>query len=204
MALVSTLSWCGLAVATHGVALAFLLAFAATFLYAESALIAHLKGTAVKITHRQFPDLMARTEAACRRLGVRVPDAYLLQGEGLLRGDAARYSSRRFIVLRSELIDALEAEPDAINFYIGHELGQIRNRHRRWSALFMPAAIIPLLGAAYCRARIYSCDRHGFHACDHAGSAQIGLAALAAGTRRWRGLSVADYTGQARASCGFW
>lgn len=205
MALISALLWCGLTVASQGVALAFLLAFVAVFFYAQSALIAYLKGTAVKITHQQFPDLMARIETACRRLGApQVPDAYLLQGEGLFYSYAARYSSRRFIVLRSELIDALEAEPDAINFYIGHELGNIKSRQRRWAALFMPASIIPLLGAAYCRARIYSCDRHGFHACDNLCSAQIGLAALAAGTRRWRGMSVAHYAGQARASSGFW
>jgi hypothetical protein len=127
-----------------------------------------------------------------------------LQGDGLLHSYATRYSSRRFIVLRSELIDALESEPDAINFYIGHELGHIKNRHKRWSALFMPASIIPLLGAAYCRARIYSCDRHGFHACDKLGSAQIGLAALAAGARRGRSLSVVHYAQQAQASSDFW
>eukprot|EP01032_Pedospumella_encystans_P022660 gene22660-25669_t len=48
------------------------------------------------------------------------------------------------------------------------------------------------------------CDRHGLHACDDLRSAQSGLAALAAGGRRWRQLNLDDYAAQARQACGFW
>ncbi|WP_296002578.1 M48 family metallopeptidase [Rugamonas sp.] len=205
MLIMSVLAWSALAAITGGLALAVLLLLMGVYAYAQSAFVAHLQGTGVNITHQQFPDLMARIDTACRRLGVEVaPPAYLLQGDSLFSRTATRFPGRQFIVLRSELIDALETQPDAINFYIGHEVGRIKQRYLRWSALFLPASVIPLLGAAYCRARIYSCDRHGFHACDHLDGAQIGLAALAAGGRRWRGLSAAEYARQARGASGFW
>jgi hypothetical protein len=141
----------------------------------------------------------------CERLGLEVvPEAYLLQMGGAFNAFATRFLGNNFIVLYSDVVDALEERPDAINFYIGHEIGHIKRNHLRWSALLAPAAFLPLLGAAYARAREYTCDRHGFHACDDLKSAQVGLAALAAGGKRWRQMSVSTYTAQAQQSGGFW
>ncbi|MBA5637462.1 M48 family metalloprotease [Duganella sp. LX20W] len=205
MLAISLLIWLGLIVGTVGVALVYLLLFFVAYCFAQSALISYLKGTAVKITWQQFPDLKERIDQSCQRLGLEhVPDAYLLQMGGVFNAFATRFLGTNFIVLYSDVVDALEAKPDAINFYIGHELGHIKRNHLRWAALLMPASIIPLLGAAYARAREYTCDRHGFHACDDLKSAQLGLAALAAGGKRWRQMNVAHYSAQAEESSGFW
>jgi len=201
----SLLIWAALVIGTVGMALVYLLLFFISYCFAQSALVSYLKGTAVQITPAQFPDLHQRIEACCQRLGLeRVPEAYLLQMGGAFNAFATRFLGNNFIVLYSDVVDALEERPDAINFYIGHEIGHIKRNHLRWTALLAPAAFLPLLGAAYARAREYTCDRHGFHACDDLKSAQVGLAALAAGGKRWRQLSVSNYTAQAQQSGGFW
>jgi len=176
-----------------------------TFVFIRSALGAWVKGTAVKITYQQFPDLRARVDVCCERLGLLDnPCAYLLQPRGGLDALAARILSDRFIILDSAIVEALEDKPNAINFYIGHEIGHIKLRHMRWASLLMPSAVLPLLGAAYSRAREYTCDRHGFLACDDLHSAEQGLAVLAACGRRRQQLSLTAYAGQARESAGFW
>ncbi|CAN7253441.1 M48 family metalloprotease [Duganella sp. LjRoot269] len=202
---VSVLIWAGLLLGTMGMALVWLLLFFIAWCFAQSALVSYLRGTAVRITPQQFPDLQQRIVTCCQRLGLeQAPEAYLLQMGGLFNAFATRFLGNHYIVLYSDVVDALEDKPDAINFYIGHEIGHIKRNHLRWSALLAPASLVPLLGAAYARAREYTCDRHGFHACDDLKSAQVGLAALAAGGKRWRQLSTAGYAAQARESSGFW
>jgi Zn-dependent protease with chaperone function len=201
----SVLLWLTLLVATVGMALVYLLLLFVAYCFAQSALLSYLKGTAVEITAEQLPDLHQRVVASCQRLDVApVPQAYLLQMGGVLNAFATRFLGRDFIVLSAAVVDALDEQGDAINFYIGHELGHIRRKHLTWSVLLAPAACLPLLGPAYARAREYTCDRHGFHACDDLHSAQAGLAALAAGGKRWRQLNSASYAAQARQSSGFW
>jgi Zn-dependent protease with chaperone function len=205
MLVLSLLIWALLLVGTVGMALVYLLLFFIGYCFAQSALVSYLRGTAVQITPAQFPDLYQRIEVCCERLGLAVvPEAYLLQMGGAFNAFATRFLGNNFIVLYSDVVDALEERPDAINFYIGHEIGHIKRNHLRWSALLAPAAFLPLLGAAYARAREYTCDRYGFHACDDLKSAQVGLAALAAGGKRWRQMSVSTYTAQAHQSSGFW
>lgn len=205
MLVLSLLLWSALLVGTAGMVALYILLFFVSYCFAQSALVSYLKGTAVKITAQQFPDLKARIDACCARLDIeQAPDAYLLQMGGVFNAFATRFFGQHFIVLYSDVVDALEEKPDAINFYIGHELGHIKRKHLRWATLLAPAAALPLLGAAYARAREYTCDRHGFHACDDLASAQLGLAALAAGGKRWRDMSIGDYVAQARASSGFW
>lgn len=204
MLVFSSLAWTGLLIGATGGVLLYLAVISLLYYLAQSALLSYLRGTAVRITYQQFPDLKARIDICCERLGLEeMPDAYLLPAGGALRAGAVRCLGRRCIVLPAELVDALEERPDAINFHIGHEIARIKRRHWRWSALLMPGALAPLLGAAYARARAYTCDRHGFHACDDLDSAQLGLATLAAG-RRWRQLSASSYAAQGGDAAGFW
>lgn len=205
MLAVSLLAWAALLVGTQGKALAYVALFYVSYRCAQSALVSRLRGTGVRITAQQFPDLYQRIATCCERLELApVPEAYLLHLGGGCSTFATRFLGKPFIVLYSHVVDALDDRPDAINFYIGHEIGHIQRQHRRWAALLAPAALTPLLGAAYARAREYTCDRHGFHACDELGSAQAGLAVLAAGGQRWRDLHTADYAAQARRTSGFW
>ena len=210
MLAVSLLLWslllCGaLLIGATGLALLYVAALSLAWCGAQSALAARLRGTGVRITPQQFPDLHRRLEACCERLEIdTLPEAYLVHPGASLNPVAACFLGQNIIVLSSATVDALDDRPDAINFHIGHAIGRLRRHHLRWAVLLAPAALLPLLGAAYARAREYTCDRYGFHACDELASAQAGLAALAAGNRRWRQLDGAEYAAQARLGGGFW
>jgi Zn-dependent protease with chaperone function/type II secretory pathway pseudopilin PulG len=202
---ISVLFWLLLIVGTIGMALLYLLLFFVAYLFAQSALVSYLKGTGVRITEQQFPDLHQRLTACAAKLGMRqVPEAYLLHGNGAFNAFATRFLGRDFVVLFSDVVDALDDRPGALNFYIGHELGHLSRRHLLWGPVLFPAGILPLLGAAYSRAREYTCDRHGLACCDDPQDARMALAALAAGGKRWKTMSDDAYVGQSRASSGFW
>lgn len=202
---ISLLIWITLIVVTLGAALVYILLFFIFYLFAHSALISHIKGTAVRITYAQYPDLDARINASCERLGLtRRPEAYLLHGDGMFNAFATRFLGRDFLVLLSDVVDALEDEPDSVNFYIGHELGHIVRRHLSWGPVLAPSSILPLLGAAYRRAQEYTCDLHGAACCPHPNAAARALMALAAGHRRWKSADLATYGLQVAETGGFW
>jgi Zn-dependent protease with chaperone function/type II secretory pathway pseudopilin PulG len=203
--LLSLILWLALIVGTFGVALIYLLLGSVAYLFVHSAFISYLRGTGSRITPEQFPDLQQRVAQCCKTLGMgTVPDAYLLHANGAFNALATRFLGRNFIVLYSDIVDALESEPDALNFYIGHELGHIRRNHLRWGWVLFPASVLPLLGAAYSRAREYTCDLHGLACCSSPEVAARGLGALAAGGRRWRSMDLGKYAGQSASTSGFW
>lgn len=205
MLALSVLGWILIVLGTVGMALLYAALFFLGYCFAQSALISYLKGNAVRITEDQFPDLKQQISACCRKLGLdEEPDAYLLQMGGVLNAFATRFFGRNFLVLYSEVVDGLADNPDALNFYIGHEIGHIKRKHMTWHTVLMPASLLPLVGAAYSRAREYTCDRHGVAACDDAVNAEYGLAVLAAGGKRWRTMNNTSFIGQSRESDGFW
>ena len=205
MLVLSVLVWAALLLGTKGLVLVYALFGFLLYCFAQSALISYIKGTGVRITEEQFPDLKQQIAACCRKLDVdKEPEAYLLQMGGALNAFATRFFGRDFLVLYSEVVDGLAHNPDALNFYIGHELGHIRRKHLRWSTVLMPASVLPLVGAAYSRAREYTCDRHGLAACDNPLNAEHGLAVLAAGGKRARTMNLDAYAGQAGQTEGFW
>lgn len=204
-AVISAIVWIALLVGTVGVMLMYLLFFFIGYLFAQSGLIAYLKGTAVRISPEQFPDLQQRLEHCASRLGLAdVPEAYLLHANGAFNAFATKFLSRHYVVLFSDVVDALDDNPNALNFYIGHELGHIKRKHLTWGPVLWPASMIPLLGAAYARACEYTCDRHGLACCDDPADARLGLAALAAGGRRWKSMNQISYMKQVKESSGFW
>ncbi|MET0857382.1 MAG: M48 family metalloprotease [Telluria sp.] len=205
MLALSVVLWIALVIGTVGLALVYGLLFFLAYCFAQSALISHIKGTGVQITEQQCPDLHRQVAACCEKLGQsQQPDAYLMQMGGAFNAFATRFFGRDFLVLYSDVVDALADNPDALNFYIGHEIGHIKRKHLKWSTVLLPASILPLIGAAYSRAREYTCDRHGLAACDSAVNAEFGMAALAAGGKRWRTISKTAYIGQSQHTDSFW
>lgn len=200
------LIWLGLIVGTFGTALIGLALGFVVYLFAQSTLIAHIKGNGVELSEAQFPDLYAQFAACCDRLEMKTrPQAYILNGNGGLNAFATKFLGARFVVLMSDVVDAMDKHADGVRFYIGHELGHLRMKHLgilhilRWPALWLP-----LLGAAYSRARESTCDRHGLACSGSPEGAARALAALSAGAERWEKLSVTDYLRQANHSSGFW
>jgi Zn-dependent protease with chaperone function/type II secretory pathway pseudopilin PulG len=175
------------------------------YLITHSAYVAYLRGTGARVGKGQFPDLNDKIEAACRKLGMaKPPDVYLLNSNGVLNAMASRFLFRNFLVLYSDIVNALDDRPDAVSFYIGHELGHIARGHLVWGPYLAPGKCFPLVGFAYRRAQEYSCDLHGLACCEGLEDAQRALVVLAAGKRRWKSLNLAAYGEQALMTRGFW
>jgi Zn-dependent protease with chaperone function len=196
--------WLVLLVGTFGLALVYALMFFVFYLFAQSGLIAYIKGNAVRITPQQYPDLHQRLAASCQRFGMDIPETYLLHGNGVFNAFATRFLGRSFLVLYSDVVDALEGRPGALNFYLGHELGHVHRGHLSWRPALLPASFLPLLGPAYHRACETTCDNYGAACCDDLEDGVRGLSALAAGGRRWQDLNLSEYLQQARETSGFW
>lgn len=199
------IGWVIITVASFGIILAYVLLGAIAYLFAQSAWVVHLRGTAVQISPSQYPDLYARFEVCCQKLGItQMPEAYVLNGNGGFNAFAARFLGRNFVVLYSDVVDALKSDPEGINFYIGHELGHIRLKHLTGHFWRMPILWLPLLGAAYSRAQEYACDIHGRACCDSAETAGRALIVLGAGAQRWKDTDLNTYANQVNANLGFW
>jgi Zn-dependent protease with chaperone function/Tfp pilus assembly major pilin PilA len=197
--------WLALIVGTVGMALAFIGIAALAFLFAHSALIAHMKGNGVELSAQQFPDLYAQFVECCKRLDIaQTPKAYILNGNGVLNAFATKFLRDRYVVLTSDIVDAMQGNSEGLRFYMGHELGHLRMKHISKALLRWPVLWLPLLGAAYSRARESTCDRHGLACSGSGGAAVLALSVLAAGRARWRTLNVAHYMRQTEHSRGFW
>jgi hypothetical protein len=156
-----------------------------------------LKGHAVEIGPDQHPDLHARVRACTKRLGfAEIPAAFLFQKPHHTLSHSLRYWGRDYLGLNGELVGALTEHQGAIDFFIGYELGRLHDPDRSWRWLLLPGRVLPLLGPAYARAKIYSYDRHGIGACRNRVDAGLALALVASGSRRWKSLSLAHYAQQ--------
>ena len=203
-AVLAGLFWLAIIVGTLGVALLYVGIFFLFGIFAQAGFITYMKGNGVLVSAEQFPDIHAQLLACCEKVGVdEVPDTYLLRTD-FFNALATRFLRRHYIVLFTDVVDALQDEPDALNFYLGHELGHIHRKHIRWGWFLAPALLLPVLGFAYRRAEEYTCDRYGNACCTTDDGAVAALAAIVAGDTRWKQLNVPAYLQQADTTGGFW
>jgi len=199
------LAWIALIIGTVGVVLVVLGVLWLLYLFVHSAVIAHLKGNAVQISQAQFPDVYAQFVECCRRLRMDTPpEAYILNGNGMLNAFATKFLRTQYVVLTSDVVDAMHGNPDGLRFYMGHELGHLRMKHASKQLIRWPVLWLPLLGAAYSRARESTCDRHGLSCSGSTEAAVRAIAVLSVGRARWRTLNVASYVRQTEHARGFW
>src|SRR5215207_9726361 len=166
---------------------------------------AGIRGSAVRLSRRQFPDIYAVKDDFARRLDLRRdPEIYLMSGNGVLNAFAASTIGYDFIVIHSELFsNTYEKNKDALAFIIGHELGHLRLGHTRLWYQLSTAYVdrVPLLGDFLSRAREYSCDRHRAHV---APQGEEGLVLLAAGRYVYKQVDTDELLEQAQQSRRFW
>ncbi len=201
---ISAIAWLVLIGVTFGIALLYLLLGFLVYLFAQSAFISYLKGTGVKVTETQYPDLHARLVKCCGKVGQeKLPELYLLRTD-FFNALATRFLRRDFVVLFTDVVDALEDKPNALDFYIGHEVGHIHRKHLVWGWFLFPALMLPLLGTAYRRAEEYTCDRYGTACCDSEEDVCAAIATIAAGDTRWKTINTDAYLSQVAETKGFW
>ena len=203
-AVFSAICWMMLIAGTLGLALLYIGIGVMVYLFAHSALISYIKGSGALISMDQYPELHKTVLACSEKIGMTsVPEVYLLHGDGIFNAFATRFLGRNFVVLYSDIVDALADNPGAVKFYVGHELGHINQGHLKWMSFLLPARLIPFLGAAYSRAREYTCDRYGFTCCDNANDSVRALAVLTVGGAHASRLNTARYIEQTKTTSGF-
>ncbi|MCA2211465.1 M48 family metallopeptidase [Jidongwangia harbinensis] len=166
---------------------------------------ASIRGTAVELSPRQYPELYRTADEFAQRLGLRRrPQIYLGNGNGALNAFAAQATGHDYVVLSNELfVNLYHGNRDGLRFILGHELGHIRLHHvSLWYQLAVAySERIPLLGPALSRLREYSCDRHGAHL---APLGMTGLVLLASGRHTEHVVDVDELVRQGRSLHGFW
>jgi len=203
-AVVAAIVWLALFLGTFGILLVYLVLGYVFFLFAHSAFISHLKGSGVRISKEQYPDLHDSLVRCCQKVGLReVPEAYLLRTD-FFNALATKFLGRHFVVLFTDVVDALEDQPGAIDFYIGHELGHIHRKHLSWGPFLMTGGWLPVIGPALRRAEEYTCDRYGVACCQSPDDIKAALAAIAAGDTRWKTMNIDAYIQQVSVTNGFW
>ncbi|MDQ3224994.1 MAG: M48 family metallopeptidase [Gemmatimonadota bacterium] len=172
--------------------------------YAHGMALGHVRGSAVRVSDKQFPQLYRLTLAHSRRLELKqVPAVYVLQSGGLLNAFATRFSGRDFVIINSDVLElALDQGESAVGFIVGHELAHLWRGHLRHRWLTTPARFLPYLGSAYSRACEYTCDRIGA-ACQPDGAIS-GLLALAAGKQLHSHVDVREFAAQSERDQSFW
>lgn len=154
------------------------------FFLMHLAFVAHVRGSGVRVGPSQFPEVHTAVEQLAHRIGMkRVPEAYLIQGGGMLNALATRFIGSDIVVLYTDLIEACGDDDAARDMIIAHELGHLACGHVRWNFLIAPALLVPFLSGALSRAREYTCDRYGRAGAGSAEAAVLGLTILAAGGR---------------------
>jgi Zn-dependent protease with chaperone function len=166
---------------------------------------AGIRGSAVRLSRRQFPDIYVLKENFARKLDLRRdPEIYLMSGNGTLNAFAASTFGYDFVVIHSELFsNTYERNKDALAFIVGHELGHLHLGHTRLWYQLSTAYVdrVPLLGGFLSRAREFSCDRHGAYL---APQGEEGLMLLAAGRYVYKEVDFGELLEQARRFQGFW
>src|SRR5215203_4882311 len=166
---------------------------------------AGIRGSAVRLSRRQFPDIYAVKEDFARKLGLqREPEIYLMSGNGTLNAFAASTFGYDFVVIHSELFsNTYEKNRDALAFILGHELGHLRLGHTRLWYQLSTAYVdrVPLIRGFLSRAREFSCDRHGAYL---APQGEEGLVLLAAGRYVYKQVDIEELLEQARRFRELW
>ena len=199
-----SLVWAAIILGTLGTALLFIGIGYVFFIFAHSGFISYLKGSGAIVTKNQFLDLHDMHLECCRTLDMKKPPMLILiHADGMFNALATRFLKKHYVVLFSDIVDALEDHPEALKFYIGHELGHIKRNHLIWWPVMAPVSWLPLIGAGYSRACEITCDKHGRACCASDDDAIKAMAALAVGARRWKTLNIDAFIQQAQCTKEF-
>jgi len=186
-----------------GVILFYTIAIIVGYFIFHGVMLGQIRGNGIRVSVRQFPELMAMANQHAARLGMNeTPDVFVLQSGGMLNAFATRFLGRNFVVLYSDVLAlATQKGEKAVSFVLGHELGHVRRKHMTRRALVYPAMIFPFLGGAYSRACEYTCDQVG-NALEPEGGVD-GLLVLAAGRDLYTQVNSAEYSNQRETETGF-
>ncbi len=174
---------------------------------ARAMMYAEMRSRAVQMSPTQFPEGYRMVVEAAQQFGLRrVPDAYVLLGNGVLNAFASGHGFRRFVVIHSDLFEVggKARDPEALRFVIGHEVGHLAAGHVSWIRIVATALAlnIPFLGRALSRAQEYTADNHGYAVAPKGTAGAIGL--LAGGKYLGAQVNLHAMADRATREKGFW
>lgn len=186
-------------------ALVLLLAPVAVY-FLRGQLYAQQRLNGVKIGPSQYPEAYRMVLDACAHHGLtRVPDAYVVLGNGMINAAASGHGFRKFIFVYSDLfeIGGQARDPEALRFIIGHEVGHIAAGHTSYWRLvaISGAQWIPFLGSTLSRSQEYTADNFGYALAPHGSPGA--MATLAAGKYLNRTVDVNALADRAVTERGF-
>ncbi len=193
-----------LAMVVSIVGMLYLAIFAVIGFFAQGILIGAVRGSGVRVSEEQFPEVHRLAGELAAKMGMsHVPAIYVQQSGGLLNAFATRFLGRNFVVLYSDVLElAYQQGEAAVAFVIAHELAHIQRGHLKWRLLVAPGMLVPFLGTAYSRSCEYTCDRFGSYY--RPDGALPGLLVLAAGKHLYRRVDAGVLARQADQEYSFW
>ena len=147
---------------------------------ARALLYAKMRASSVQMSPTQFPEGYRMVVEAAEHVGLRrVPDAYVVLGNGRINAFAAGHGFRRFVAVYSDLFETggSARDPEALRFIISHEVGHLAAGHTSfWRVLVLQIVYsVPILGNALSRAQEYTADNHGYDVAPAGAPGAIGL-----------------------------
>ena len=128
-------------------------------------MLAAVRARSVKITPRNFPEIYQLIFCFAQRLGMeKVPDAYIMQSNGVLNAFSSFIPHRQYIQINTEIFEVAYREHKDLNalaFFIAHEISHIYYGHStmHYNLPIWFSMNVPLFSAIASRTREYSCDR---------------------------------------------
>ncbi|GAB2497669.1 M48 family metallopeptidase [Nocardiopsis aegyptia] len=182
-----------------------LLSIPALVYFVRGQLFARQRINGVRVTEDQFPEAHRMVAEAAAVFNMRrVPEAYVVLGNGVLNAFASGHGSRRYVAINSDLFEVggRLADPDALRFVIGHEVGHIAAGHTSFLRHFgiSVANVIPGVGSTLSRAQEYTADNHAHLYCP--GGAQ-GLRLFVAGKYLYTSVDFDAVAERAHTDTGF-
>ena len=127
--------------------------------------LASVKAQSVRITQRNFPEIYQLIFCFTQRLGMKqVPEAYIVQQNGILNAFSSFIPHRQYIQINTEVFEVAYREHKDLNalaFIIAHEIAHIYYGHAtmHYNLPIWFSMNVPLFSAIASRTREYSCDR---------------------------------------------
>ncbi len=159
-------------------------------------------GTLVRVSARQFPELSAIANEAAERLSADNVPLYVKRQSEMNIYTLGLWQ-RPLIVLTSALIDQMP--PDALQFFIGREIGHIQAGHTWLRTLLKPLGTdVPVIGKLlnsvifgdWMNRTEFTADRAGFIACRSLTTAISTMLKFGVGIRLYEKLDIREYLDQ--------
>lgn len=164
----------------------------------EMMFAAYLKTNAVRVSESQLPDVHRAVRTCCERLGMAMPDVYVMQ-QNVWNAFATKIFGRRMVVLLSGAVDSilLKGDMQQLTWLVGHELGHHWAGHLNMSQkLARPGGWLIWVGLWHSRRAELTCDRVGLYCTGSLKASQLALTNATVGAQLAAKVNVREAAAQ--------